>query len=325
LEQKVVKQQKILVTGGAGFIGWRASRILADKGHQVAVLDNLHVGMPMPVDHRLATYPTDIRKTVDVLNAFQAFKPDTIIHLAAIHHIPTCERERAFAQDVNIVGTENILAAAEKTGVGTIVLASSGAVYEWLDGPLNEDKTALRPCDNYALCKLTNEHQLKFWGERTGGRVRIARIFNTIGHDDPNAHLIPDILNQLNQAKGEVTIQLGNLAPRRDYIHAEDTAAGVVALGLDHSSNPFDVMNVATGQDVSVGELVQMIGDAMGVAIRIESDPTRVRRVDRLSQLGDVRKIKTLLGWSAQVSLQSAVANIVKNFSYSVPVVATKQ
>jgi UDP-glucose 4-epimerase len=313
----MTKQRKIIVTGGAGFIGWRVCEKLADLGHTVGVIDNLHVGMPMPSNSRLQTNEIDIRDQANILNIIKTFRPDTIIHLAAIHHIPTCERERGFAQDVNIVGTESILAAAEKVGVEQFVLASSGAVYEWLDEPLDEATTPLRACDNYALCKLTNEQQVRFWSERTGGRARIARIFNTIGHDDPNAHLIPDILNQLNGATKEEIIQLGNLKPRRDYIHADDTAAGLVALALDPSSSEFDIMNVASGRDASVGELVQMIGDAMGVSIQITSDPSRVRRVDRLSQLGSVAKIDSKLGWRAKVSLKDAVTSIVQNFAYA--------
>jgi nucleoside-diphosphate-sugar epimerase len=311
--------QKILVTGGAGFIGWRVCKELAERGHEIAIVDNLHVGMPMPTVDSYQKHTIDIRDRNTLLSLVSEFRPTTIIHLAAIHHIPTCEKERSFAQDVNIVGTENLLAAAEKNGTQNFVLASSGAVYDWQDGALDESGTPLRACDNYALCKLTNEQQLRFWSERTQGRARVARIFNTIGHDDPNAHLIPDILNQLHGAKNKVTIQLGNLSPRRDYIHADDTAAGVAALALDGGSSSYDVMNVGTGRDASVGELVQKIGNAMGVDIEITSDPTRIRKVDRLSQLAKVDKINAKLGWVAQISLDDAVGSIVKNFSYASP------
>jgi UDP-glucose 4-epimerase len=308
--------KKTLVTGGAGFIGWRVCRNLAELGHDVSIVDNLHVGMAMPSGKSFETHKVDVRDTSKIQEIVSAFKPDTIIHLAAIHHIPTCERERSFAQDVNILGTENLLSAAEKAGTQNFVLASSGAVYDWLDAPLDEDATPLRACDNYALSKYSNEQQTRFWSERTEAQVRVARIFNTIGHDDPNAHLIPDILNQLHQATGEVVIRLGNLKPRRDYIHAEDTAAGIVALSLDHRNVGYDIMNVATGREASVAQLVQKIGDAKGVSIRIETDETRVRRVDRLSQLASVEKIKNNLGWSAKIELDAAVASIVQNFNY---------
>ncbi|MER8475412.1 NAD-dependent epimerase/dehydratase family protein [Mesorhizobium sp. M1163] len=220
------------------------------------------------------------------------------------------------AGEANVVGTEIVLDAAEKAGVGTVVLASSGAVYDWVDAPLDEDATRTWPCDNYALSKLTNESQLRFWADRTGGRGRVARIFNTIGHDDPNAHLIPDILNQLYNAKGQARIALGNLKPRRDYIHAEDTAAGVAALAGDTGEASFDVMNIGSGRDASVEELVRLIGAAMKVDIEIVEDKARLRRVDRATQLAKVDKIGNRVGWSAKIELPAAVADIVRGFPF---------
>ena len=310
-------ENRFLVTGGAGFIGWRVCKILSDRGHRLAIVDNLSIGMPMPDDKRYETHEADIRDASDMDAIVQQFRPDTIIHLAAVHHIPTCEKKRSYALGVNVVGTENMLAAAEKYGVRTFLLASSGAVYDWIDDPLNEETTPLWPCDNYALSKLTNERQVRFWGDRTGGRVRIARIFNTIGYDDPNAHLIPDILNQLYKASTKVTIRLGNLAPRRDYIYADDTAAGIAAMAQDSSKKHFDTMNVATGREISVEELVRKIGFAMGVDIEIESDPARTRSVDRMRQLGKVEHIRARLGWSAKTELDAAIADIVAKFPFA--------
>ncbi|MER8380152.1 NAD(P)-dependent oxidoreductase [Mesorhizobium sp. M0142] len=308
--------QRVLVTGGAGFIGWRCARNLAKDGARVLIADNLSVGMPMPDMDGCETREIDIRDKSGMVELAEGFKPDTIIHLAAIHHIPTCERQRAYALDVNVVGTEIVLDAAEKAGVGTVVLASSGAVYDWVDAPLDEDATRTWPCDNYALSKLTNESQLRFWADRTGGRGRVARIFNTIGHDDPNAHLIPDILNQLYNAKGQARIALGNLKPRRDYIHAEDTAAGVAALAGDTGEASFDVMNIGSGRDASVEELVRLIGAAMKVDIEIVEDKARLRRVDRATQLAKVDKIGNRVGWSAKIELPAAVADIVRGFPF---------
>jgi nucleoside-diphosphate-sugar epimerase len=221
-----ISPKRFLVTGGADFIGYRVvdTLLTIDASAEVAVLDNLSVGMPMPIRRaRLATYEGDIRDRERVERVIVEFHPDTIIHLAAVHHIPTCERQRAYSLDVNLVGTETVLEAAEAKGVGRFVLASSGAIYDWRDGALDETDTPLRPSDNYSLAKRTNEFQLAFWSDRTGGFARIARIFNTIGHDDPNAHLVPDIIAQIPPGQKSVEISLGNLSPRRDYIHADDS------------------------------------------------------------------------------------------------------
>jgi UDP-glucose 4-epimerase len=208
-----------------------------------------------------------------------------------------------------------VLSCAERNEVSRIVLASSGAVYDWASGPLGEETTPLRAADNYALAKLTNERQLAFWRDRCGGVARVVRIFNTIGHDDPNAHLIPDVLDQIPPGTQQATIALGNLAPRRDYIHAEDTARGIEAVLQDpRQGKPWDVFNIASGIDFSVGELVTEIGAAMGARIEIVEDAARKRRIDRLSQLGAVDKIAQVLGWRAERGLGDALKDITANY-----------
>jgi UDP-glucose 4-epimerase len=307
---------RFLVTGGAGFIGHRTVSVLldTDPGAEAAVLDNLSVGMPMPAGReRLVAYQGDIRDRTRVDQVLAEFRPDTIVHLAAVHHIPTCERQRVYSLDVNVVGTETLLDAAEAMSVARFVLASSGAVYDWRDGALDETDTPLRARDNYSIAKHTNEHQVGFWGDRTGGFARIARIFNTIGHDDPNGHLVPDIIKQIPAGQKSVDISLGNLSPRRDYIHADDTARAIAAIAREIGPPAVDVYNVASGEDVSVQELVALLGQVMGVAIRVGEDPAKKRRIDRPSQLGATAKIERRLGFRASKSLRIALEDIVRH------------
>jgi UDP-glucose 4-epimerase len=305
---------RFLVTGGAGFIGHRtvSTLLAANPAAEAAVLDNLSVGMPMPAERdRLSLFEADVRDRKRLDEVFGDFRPDTIVHLAAVHHIPTCERERAYSLDVNVVGTENVLQAAEATGINRIILASSGAVYDWCDGALSEDDTPLRPRDNYSVAKHANEHQLAFWAERTGGFARIARIFNTIGHDDPNGHLVPDIIRQIPRGQKTAAIALGNLSPRRDYIHADDTARALTAIARDTGSQVIDTFNVASGLDASVADLVALLGQVMGVSIEVSEDASRKRRVDRPSQLAATQKIERRLGFKTSKTLRIALEDIV--------------
>jgi UDP-glucose 4-epimerase len=310
------KSNRFLVTGGAGFIGHRTvSNLLAgSESATVLVVDNLSVGMPLPKDTaRLSSSKADIRDRDEMMRLVNAFNPDTIIHLAAVHHIPTCEKERRYALEVNVLGTETMLDVAEHGGCRRFVLASSGAVYDWHDAALVEHTSALKPADNYSLAKHANELQVGFWAERTGGVARIARIFNTIGHDDPNAHLIPDIVSQIPIGAKRAEIALGNLTPRRDYIHADDTSRAIAAMAQQQAGPGVDVFNVSTGVDVSVGELVTLLGDVMNVEIAVREDPSRKRRVDRPSQLGATGKIKSALGFVPQKSLRIALEDIVRH------------
>jgi UDP-glucose 4-epimerase len=301
---------RLLVTGGAGMLGRRVVRQWRAAGGEVAVLDNLSSGLPMPPEASLAVRG-DLCDADTLAELLASWRPAAILHLAAVHHIPTCEMQRAHCLEVNVLGTERLLAAAEAAQVDRVVIASSGAVYSWQEGPLSELSSPLAPCDNYALSKYCNEQQLRFWsgrGERTG---RVARIFNAVGHDDPNAHLIPDVLKQLRQS-ADGCIRLGNLTPRRDYLHADDIARGLIAMLHDPRTDvPFDVFNLCSGVEHSVEQLVQQLGDIVGVQVRVEVDPSRQRRVDRPSQLGDPGRTLELLGWQPRMAFAEALRKVV--------------
>lgn len=303
--------QRVLVTGGAGFIGARVVRELRRRGANVAIVDNLSVGLPMPAADDVAATTLDIREADPIAELVKGFAPDTVVHLAAVHHIPTCEQRRAYALEVNVVGTENVLAACEAAGVAQLVIASTGAVYAWTETLLEEDASALAASDNYSIAKLANETQARLWAERTGARLRMARIFNTIGPGDPNAHLIPDIMDQIPPGTRHATLRLGNLKPRRDYIHVEDTARGLVALAADRDGPQVDAFNICTGVETPVEELVRTIARQLGATLTIEQDASRVRRIDRMSQVGSANKAAARLGWRAEKDLDAAVAAII--------------
>lgn len=301
--------RRVLVTGAAGMIGRRVVAALLQRGDAVAGIDDLSSGTSMP-EGLNAYLVADICDTKAVTALLDRFCADALIHLAAVHHIPTCELQRMRCLRVNVVGTESVLQAATDTGLHHVVIASSGAVYAWGSEALNEAGSAAEAGDNYALSKLCNESQLRLWcGRSSSRRGRAARLFNTIAHDDPNAHLIPEILAQLAaDASSEPLVRLGNLQSRRDYLHADDAAAGLLALLDDPRPAPaFDVFNLCSGVDCTVGELVTTIGGLLGRSLRLEVDPQRQRANDRARQLGDPGKAAALLGWQARHDLRAAL------------------
>jgi nucleoside-diphosphate-sugar epimerase len=312
--------QTVLITGGAGFIGSRAVGILRERGVKVIVADNGYVGLPLPeASEGVVPVNVDIRNRQEITAVLAAHRPDAILHLAAVHHIPTCEREPHLAFDVNVLGTQALLDGAAEVGIKNVVFASSGAVYRWDNGLLDEAKTLTGATDVYSITKLSNEYQLAGWAARTGSRVHIARLFNTIGTGDPNGHLIPDILEQIGTGEANPVVKLGNTEPKRDYIFVDDSAAGFVALleGL-LEGEAVEYFNLCTGEEMSVAGLVGMMGELMGVDVRIESDPSRFRKIDRLQQLGDATKLKTRRNWAPQWTARRAVASIMRDLGYKV-------
>ena len=310
--------RSVLVTGGAGFIGARVVARLRQRNVHTVVIDNGYVGLPLPApENGLVPFKIDIRNRTALTSILSGYKPEAIIHLAAVHHIPTCEREPYLAFDVNVLGTQSLLDAAANAGVKNLVFASSGAVYKWESGPLHEVRTLTAATDVYSNTKLTNEYQLACWAARKGARTHIARVFNTIVHGDPNGHLIPDILAQLNGSTD--VVRLGNTAPKRDYIYVDDVADGFVALleGL-HKGEAVEYFNLCTGQELSVHELVSLIGRLLGVNVRVESDPAKMRKVDRPQQLGDPSKLQVRRNWRPRWRIIDALAQIVTELGYQV-------
>lgn len=310
--------RRILVTGGAGFIGARAVARLAARGDVAVVLDDGSAGLPIPA--QAVAVPGDVREAADVERAFSFGPIDAVLHLAAIHHIPTCAAEPRRALDVNVIGTQTVLDAATRHGVKVVVIASSGAVYAPIDGPLAED-APLAPLDTYALGKLANEHQLAVWAGRTGGRGRAARLFNALGPGDANAHLVPDILNRLAAAAAgaapgaTLVLPMGNIHTRRDYLHADDAADGLAAL-LDEAAGDggsgFLAVNLCRGEERRTSWIAETTARLAGFTARIESNPDLVRPSDRPSQLGDPALALARLGWRARRTVEEALAAVVR-------------
>lgn len=299
---------RVCVTGGAGFIGTPLVKKLLKRNCNVLTIDDFSVG------NREAFQGETIEKLSITLrselrNLIVNFMPDVIIHLAAIHHIPTCEKNRIEAQQVNIVGTENLLGILPEIQATRFVLASSGAVYDWHDGPLVEDEHTTNCFDNYSLCKLTNEKQVKLWDNKVDTKFSICRIFNTIGTNDKNAHLIPDIMDQLKTNKN--TVSLGNIHTKRDYIHVEDTSSAIAEVALDKSQKKMNVFNIGSASDYSVEDIVLTISYLMNKDITIEISQDKVRKVDRPTQLSSIKKIQSEFGWKPRYSIRDAVMDIL--------------
>jgi len=298
---------KVLVTGGTGFIGSEVVRQLVSRGDSVVVLDNHSFGREAHLDGLDVDIRTlDIRDSSAMDNVVRTSKPDAVIHLAAIHFIPYCNQHPYEATDINVRGTMNVFDACVGAEVQRVFFASTAAVYPISDVP-HQETDPVGPCDIYGLTKVIGERLCNELHLKTGAAVRVGRFFNAFGRNETNPHLIPEIVAQI--AGGSRLIRLGNLEPKRDFIHTTDLAAAVLAM-TDRPGADLDVCNIGSGTEYAVTEVVAAIGDAIGDEIRIEVDPERVRKVERMHLVADNSRLRAY-GWEPRVSFRDGIADML--------------
>ncbi len=300
---------KILITGGAGFIGSSIIPELQSAGHQLHIIDNLSFGKRELANVSDSFFSkVDIRDTEKVELIFEEFNPDCLLHLAAIHFIPYCNTNPIETIEVNVKATLSLLNLAKKhKKLKGVFLASTAAVYPIHDKAISES-LAPDPIDIYGISKLMCEHLVHEFYLETSINCTIFRFFNAFGPNETNPHLIPEIFNQIKN--GKRIIQLGNLAPKRDFIHTYDMSKAVRGL-IEKPVRGFEIFNLGRGIEYSVEDVVRAFEKAIQSKITIEQDPARIRKTDRMHLLADVTKLKNYLQWEPKESLESGINQMI--------------
>ncbi|MBK6831564.1 MAG: NAD-dependent epimerase/dehydratase family protein [Flavobacteriales bacterium] len=185
-------------------------------------------------------------------------------------------------------------ACAATKGVEQVFVASTAAVYPIADGAMAEDHMT-GPMDIYGITKLATEKLASEFHLRTRIPTIVGRFFNAFGPNETNPHLFPEIQKQV--LSGARALKLGNLDPKRDFIHTSDMARAMEAL-LNAGITGYDVFNIGRGIEYSVREIVEAFERQLGEKLTIEVDPARVRKVERMHLLADVSKLKRATGGS---------------------------
>ena len=294
---------KIVVTGGYGFVGSYLTNLLLSQGFEVLVVDNFSTGSkPFVPEHPLlTTLEADITQGGAWMTAFRAFAPDIVFHLAAIHFIPYCNAHWAETLGVNLVGLQNVLECS--TGAQGVVFASTAAVYAIGDRP-HQETEVLGPTDIYGVSKKAGEDILSLWSATRGVPARAARLFNVFGPNETNPHLIPEVMYQADCAN---EINLGNVDTKRDYVFVGDIASGLICLMRSMADGPrFDAYNIGTGCEYSAREVVSLLGESLDRPLVAVPRPERFRPSDRPHLSADNAKLRSL-GWQPAASLHDGL------------------
>ena len=302
---------RILVTGGAGFIGSHiVDRLIAD-GHAVDVLDNLTTGRRDRVHPEARLHVYDLRDAR--LEAVLATaRPEVVVHVAAQAAVPRSVADPIFDASVNVLGSIALLEACRRAAVRQVLYTSTGgAGYGDTDVLPTPEDHPLRPASPYGVSKITAERYLEYWAGMTGGRALTLRLANIYGpRQDPagEAGVIAIFTSRL--LAGEPCIVNGDGEQTRDYVYVGDVA-DAVARGVT-LPDATGVANIGTGAETTVNELHRRLARLAGVDRAAEH--AAAKHGEQRRSVLDATRAKTLLGWSARTALDEGLTQTVQWF-----------
>ncbi len=304
---------KVLVTGGAGFIGSNLAPQLLKKGYSVTVLDNLFSGKQenlSGITHQ-SRFEFLLGDVLDKNALHEAFNGvNAVVHLAALIDVSTSVINPLKTNEVNVTGTLNTLQEAVKNDVGHFVFASSTAVYGNVKTlPVAED-TILKPISPYAASKVAGESYCSAFAGCYGLDTVALRFFNVYGPRNENSPYSGVITKFLQKARiNEVLTIEGDGNQNRDFIYVDDVVQAII-LALDGESLKGEAFNVCTGVATSVNQLVNTLRSVSGKNLLVKH--TMPRRGDIRKSYGDPAKATDKLGFKSKINLQKGLEILFK-------------
>lgn len=311
---------KVLVTGGDGFVGRWLVRRLLDDGREVyaavrpaeARTDDGLTDEERAAVHWLPLELTDaesVRTCVDL-------PYDAVVHLAGVASGSEAARDPGYAWSVNAAGTARIasvLAEARRQGRADplLLVASTAEVYGSGDATPRRETDRPAPCSPYAASKLGAEiAALETW-RRAGLRVIVTRAFAHTGPGQDARFVVPAFAQRLKFAKkiGAPVVKVGNLEPVREFLHVKDVVDAYARLLV--KGQPGEVYNIASGQGVSLEELLHKMATMVGIRPIPEVDPDLMRPADIAHLVGDAAKLRAATGWAPRYRLDDTLRDVL--------------
>jgi len=300
---------RVLITGGAGFLGSALANRLVAEGHTVLALDDLTAGDPRRLNSHVLFTRGDVRDVPKLWTLLQGV--DCVYHLAARVRVPESIHYPGDYNQVNVGGTVALMEAVRDTGVSRVVLASSGALYgEQAHQPIGEDQSP-NPNSPYGVSKVAAEYYVSTLSALYGIETVVLRIFNAYGPGQELPPSYPPVIPQLlRQAQtGGSLVMFGDGTQTRDFVYVDDVvdalATAATVTGVNRS-----VINIGSGQEVSINELADRVARVTGKRLSVLHNREQSAGVSRL--VADVRLAKQLLGWTPHTELDQGLRLILE-------------
>ncbi|WP_102346671.1 NAD-dependent epimerase/dehydratase family protein [Bacillus sp. Marseille-P3661] len=301
---------KIIVTGGAGFIGSHIAERLVEQGHSVVIIDNLKTGTKENLGSHMKLYQEDIRSS-NIESIFKYERPDAIIHHAAQLSVSLSHLDPFYDFDVNTQGTVNLLKCCAKHDVKSFIFASSAAVYgNPTILPIPEDHL-LSPCSFYGLSKRCAEDYIILFSKNYNFNYTIFRYGNVYGprQSSKGESGVINIFTERILTKQPLIIH-GDGLQTRDFIYVSDVVeANIKAL----TSEVNGIFNIGSGTGVSINEMIALLKQTAGNLVTTEFSVERAGDIKH--SLLNINKAKTLLNWTPQTALEHGIKQTFQSIS----------
>lgn len=308
-----LENRRVIVTGGAGFIGSHVVDVLVDDGNEVVIIDDLSTGSIDNINHQLDA-GTAVLERADICDAEAMSdlvrEADLVIHMA-VACVRTSLNEPEFVHEVNATGTLNVCLAAQRNAVGRLVYISSSEAYGSAQYVPMDEGHPMDPTTVYGASKLVGEAYALAMQRTHGADVTVIRPFNSYGprepHEGKRAEVIPKFV--LRTMAGDRPVIFGSGEQTRDFTWVEDTARGIVtAAAADKLVG--ERVNLARGQEVSIRDIARKVLDVLGHPdLEPVYDDPRPGDVDRL--YADTAKAQALVDWQPTISIDEGLARYV--------------
>src|SRR3989344_6677396 len=296
---------KILITGGAGFIGSHISRILLDEGHTVLIYDNLFSGHIEDIDKRALFLEGDLKDQKKLKNSLDGV--DWVIHMAGFIEVGRSVEDPVGFTDNNVIGSVHLLEAMREAGVKKIIFSSSACVYGVPEKLPIVEEERLKSDNPYGASKIAVEAFCETYHNLHGFDVVILRYFNPYGPGENHAsetHAIPNFIKNALAKKPLPVFGKGELV--RDFIYVEDLARAHIAL-LKLSG--FQIFNVGTEKGSKVNDVINIISDLLGYDLEVEDLGNRPGDVPK--NYASSKKLNKATGWKSKVSLKQGLEKTI--------------
>lgn len=303
---------KVLVTGGAGFIGSHLVDRLVQEGHDVVIVDNLSTGKRRNLNRAARFYKLDIRSP-RLGRVLRKERPSVVMHLAAQMDVRRSVEDPAFDAQVNILGTLNVVEQAVQHGSRKVIFASSGgAIYGEQNVFPAPETHPTRPLSPYGISKLVGEFYLDYYQRASGIQYVSLRYSNVYGpRQDPQGEAGVVAIFTQKMLGGEQPVINGNGRQTRDFVYVEDVVEAnlaVMGMGTDFQG----LYNVGVGKETAINDLFGLLAELTKTECKRVHGPAK--KGEQARSVVDSAKLRQEAGWEPKTSLQEGLARTVEFF-----------